>query len=140
MIAPPLPMGWVQRMDDDLKRDVDPTKVDARTSARVDRMSEVERIELARELARRRRKFAPAQDPAPPKPTDVPATTAPVVGPDAGTMARLEAELRATERRLDRLDRIPSSSRYGGSAMHSSRYDRLASRAERLERKLRGRF
>ena len=105
MVAPPLPMGCVQRMDDDLKRDIDPTKVDARTSARVDRMSEDERIELARQLARRKRKFAVAPDPEPPTPADILASRAPVVGPDAGTMARLEAELRATERRLDRLDR-----------------------------------
>lgn len=52
--------------------------------------------------------------------------------------ARLTAELRRTERRLDRLERSFSPSRYQlrSAGPPTGRYARLLSRAQRLERQL----
>ena len=129
-------------MEDDFTRraDVDLDRVDARTTERVDRMSEKERVELARELARRRKAVA-APAPPPTKPAkvrDAPVRpSAPkVAAPDE--VAQIEAELRTTERRLARLERLPSSARFGGGSEPSTRYLRALTRAEHLERKLRG--
>lgn len=123
-------------MDDELTRDDHIARADARTTDRVARMTEKEREELARELARRRG-ATPEADPTAQEQTAPPAFPERPVSPDPSVAARLTAELRTTERRLDRLERIETPGRYGGSAQPSGRYDRLISRAERIERKLR---
>jgi hypothetical protein len=123
-------------MDDDLTREDHIARVDARTTDRVARMSEQEREELARELARRKGAAVETAPPAAGK-TAPPALPQRPISPDPSVAARLTAELRATERRLDRLERFQAPGRYGGGAAPSGRYDRLVSRAERIERKLR---
>jgi hypothetical protein len=101
---------------------------------RVERMSETEREDVARKLAGRRdvasipaiRHSSQALDPA-------------GEAARAEEAARITAELRRTERRLDRLDRFSTKSRYqmGEGGSPGGRYARLERHAERLERKLR---
>jgi hypothetical protein len=126
-------------MDDERTRQDEPGRVHARTSKRVSEMSEAERVELARELARRR---GALPDPRFKKAAEPGVAPAPAVGtgPEHEAVVRLTAELRATERSLDRLERSVAPARYsGGSAPELGvRYERLLSRAERIERKLRG--
>jgi hypothetical protein len=126
-------------MDEDRTRPPDMDRVDARTTARVDRMTEAERKALARELARRKRAGADIVPPTTPK-VEAPASPRAPTAPDPAEAAIIEAELRATERRIDRLERLATRSRYqgGGAEMPGGRYDRLISRANRLERKRRG--
>ena len=103
---------------------------------RVERMSDTEREDVARKLAGRR-DIGPV--------TAIRPRTSPWGNDEAAEAARAEeaarvtAELRRTERRLDRLDRFSTKSRYqmGGGSAPSGRYARLERHAERLERKLR---
>ena len=129
-------------MDDELRDPASVDRIHARTSERVAQMSDEERAELARELARRKQgvadvgfRRAGAQDsPAPYGPA------APALDDDkAAAAARIVAELRSTERRLDRLERSATPTRYQGgpASPPTGHYDRLLSRAARLERKLR---
>jgi hypothetical protein len=102
-------------------------------------MSDAERAALARELTRRKGLLpeAPAR-PVVRTPDARPSAKPPDHG-RAEAAARLTAELRTTERHLDRLERAATASRYGGgtSALGAGRYARLLSRADRLERQLR---
>ena len=118
-------------------------RVSERTSRRVAEMSDAERAELARELARRK-----AALPGPParRAAEAPAVRRRAEAADdaktrakAKAVARLTAELRTTERHLDRLERSITPSRYqgGSAAPQTARYARLLSRADRLERQLR---
>jgi hypothetical protein len=126
-------------MDDDYRGPEAQDRVSARTSKRVAEMNDAERAALARELARRTR--------AAPEARVRPAVRAPDARPSAKTpnngraeaAARLTAELRKTERHLDRVERASSPSRYGGgsSLPASARSARLLSPADRLERQLR---
>jgi hypothetical protein len=114
-------------MDDEFTRPAQPDDLTGRTSDRVAGMSDEERAELARDLARRTASVP-----------DTPARRAPDAPDPAAAAVRLTAELHRTERRLDRLDRSISHSRYQiGSGSASGRYARLVSRARRLERQLR---
>jgi hypothetical protein len=128
-------------MSDD-HRDLNPEdRVDARTSKRVAEMTDAERTALARELARRK---AALHEPARPviKRPDVrpPAPAEPTQEEEhEQAVARVTEELRKTQRHLDRLERSYAPSRYGGSGAYpgGGRYQRLLSRADRLERELR---
>ena len=130
-----------QMANDDYRRPAPEDRVTARTSKRVAELSEAERQELAREFARRKQALVDTPDrPAVDSPR--PAEQAPEAPrkPEAGraeAAARVAAELRSTQRHLDRIERSVQPGRYGGSAPTSARYDRLMSRAERLERQLR---
>ena len=116
-------------------------KLHQRTTARIDGMSDEERVELARNLAERRsaglsepvRRIAATPD--------TPSHRAAATGKPADTDAitRLTADLRRTHRRLDQIERTSTSSRYqlGEGSAPSGRYARLLSRANRLERQLR---
>lgn len=116
----------------------DPTpeaRVSARTRKRVAEMSDEERTALAREFARSMRGLADA-------PVATPRPRRSAKTPDDGrakAAARLTAELRKTQRHLDRLERLLTASRYGGGtdAPAAARYARLLSRADRLEGQLR---
>jgi hypothetical protein len=109
-----------------------PHDIAARTTKRVGGMSETERADVARKLAGRRDVVS---DP-PYKRSGAKAAAAEAAR--AEEAARVEAELHRTERRLWRLERTSTKSRYqmstGGPP--SGRYARLISRADRLERKL----
>jgi hypothetical protein len=121
-------------MDDEPTPDV-PHRLAGRTSDRVREMSDEERRELARKIAGHPGYITPDPDSRDQrrekKRTEDPATLAEI--------ARLTTELRRTERRLDRLDRMNTPSRYqvGTAGPPSGRYARLESRARRLERQLR---
>jgi hypothetical protein len=126
-------------MSDEYKRPAPEDRASARVTRDVAKMSDDERTALAREFARRRgttpeapaRRAVEKRDPVPPG-----------TPPDeerAEAAARLKAELRSTERHLDRLERAVTAGRHGGgaSAPAPGRYDRLLRRADRLERQLR---
>jgi hypothetical protein len=115
-------------MADDRTRPLQPGRLDARTSGRIDRMTEDEREELARALAGRSGVVAKPKRGAPAGEEEI-----------ALEAARLTAELRRTERRLDRFSRTFSSGRYqtGGASAPNGRHARLLSRADRLARELR---
>src|SRR4051794_8585554 len=126
-------------MNDDYRGPDPQDRVSARTSKRVAEMSEAERADLARELARRKRALpeAPVRRYVP-TPDARPSAKPPDDG-RAEAVAVLTNELRKTERHLYRLERASAPSRYGGgsSGPASPRYSRLLSRADRLERQLR---
>jgi hypothetical protein len=114
----------------------------ARTSDRVDQMSEEARAELARNLARRKGEAVP--DAGIPGPIAIPYTGSGRVSAAeeeevAAEVARLSADLHRTERRLHLIERATTSSRYqmGEGGSPSPRYVRLERRARRLERQLR---
>jgi hypothetical protein len=120
-------------MADERTPDV-PHRLAGRTSDRVREMSDEERRELARKIAGHPGYIAPEPDPREERREkrhlEDPATLAEI--------ARLTAELHRTERRMDRIDRMSSHSRYQvGTSAPSGRYARLESRARRLERQLR---
>jgi hypothetical protein len=125
-------------MKDDYRDPTPEDRVSARTSKRVAEMSDAERADLARELARRKRLLpeAPVR-----RFVETPRVPRPAKKPDderAEAVARLTVELHKTERRLDRLERSVTATRYGGtSAPAAARYAQLLSRADRLERQLR---
>lgn len=101
-------------------------------------MSDEERAELARRLAER--KAAGPQGPVR-KATKLPRVPVRPDEPDPGVaaaVARLTAELRRTERRLDRLERTVTHNRYqsGGPGLPYGLHLRLLTRADRLEREL----
>ena len=107
-----------------------PDRLHARTSERVDRMSDEARAEIARNFAAKRAIVA-----EPRFGRGAEAAEAEL----AAEVARVRADLQRTERRLDRLERASSGGRYQLSTggMPSGRYARLLTRAERLERRLR---
>jgi hypothetical protein len=96
-------------------------------------MSDEERVDLARKIAGHPGYFFPEE------PTEESGRKGGPLDPaTAAEIARLTAELRRTERRMDRLERLNAPSRYQpGSGHPSARYMRLESRARRLERQLR---
>ena len=103
-------------------------------------MSEEARAELARNLAGRR-DVLPDESGRRSLTTSYTATHGIADDPEAAAEAvRIAADLQRTERRMYRLERSMSRSRYqmgdGGSAP-TGRYARLQRRAGRLERKLR---
>jgi hypothetical protein len=127
----------VSRPDDNARR------LYARTSDRVDQMSEEARAELARNLAGR--KDAGVPDERVRGPIAIPYSGSARVSAAeeeeaAAEVARLSADLHRTERRLHQIERATTSSRYqmGEGGTPSARYVRLERRARRLERKLRG--
>lgn len=102
-------------------------------------MSEKAREELARNLAGSK---SFVREVPPRKAVRIRQTPAELAAQDAEAAAavlRLTAELQKTERRLDRLDRSFTHSRYqtGGASLPTGRHARLLSRASRLERQLR---
>ena len=126
----------MSRPDDNARR------LYARTSDRVDQMSEEARAELARNLAGRKEAVP---DAALRGPIAIPYTGSGRVSAAeeeeiAAEVARLSADLHRTERRLHQIERATTSSRYqmGEGGTPSARYVRLERRARRLERKLRG--
>jgi hypothetical protein len=124
----------------DEHRDPSPeNRVSARTRKRVAEMSDVERIALARELARRKGALLEAPVRRTVATPDVRPSAKKADDEQAEATARLTAALRNTQRHLDRLERSFTPSRYGGgtSAPASARYARLLRRADRLERQLR---
>jgi hypothetical protein len=117
-----------------MARDDDRQPANLGAHRRVERMSDTEREDVARKLAGRR-DVAPARSILPsPHGLDSAGEAA-----RAEEAARITAELRRTERRLDRLDRFSTKSRYqmGSGSAPAGRYARLERHAERLERKLR---
>jgi hypothetical protein len=114
----------------------------ARTSDRVDQMSEEARAELARNLAGRKAGSVP--DAGARGPIAIPYTGSGRISVAeeeeiAAEVERLSADLHRTERRLHQIDRVNTSSRYqmGEGGSPSPRYVRLERRARRLERQLR---
>ena len=109
-----------------------PGQVTARTSKRVAGMSEKERAEIARKLAGRRDAVGD------PRQRRHAAETEACEAARAEASVRVATELQRTERRLDRIERYATKSRYqkGGSGPPSGRYARLLRRADRLERQL----
>src|SRR5829696_1008354 len=103
-----------------------PQDIAARTTKRVGQMSEAERGDVARKLAGRRDIVADPvyRHPGPQADADEAAR--------AEAAARVEAELHRTERRLWRLERTSTKSRYQMSSggPPSGRYARLISRAD----------
>ena len=97
-------------------------RVDAHTSRHIAGLSDDERNDIARALA---------GGDATPAPDAVP-------DPDAAAL-RLQLELHRAERRIDRLERLFSFSRYGtgSGGPPPGPYARLISRVDRLERELR---
>jgi hypothetical protein len=126
-------------MNDDYRAPDPHDRVDARTSRRVAEMSDAERAELAREISRRKRALpeAPVRRYVP-TPDARPSAKTPDDG-HAEAVARLTAQLRDTQRHLDRFERSVTASRYGGgsSGPGAARHAFLQSRADRLERLLR---
>jgi hypothetical protein len=126
----------VSRPDDNDRR------LYARTSDRVDEMSEEARAELARNLAGRKDGAVP--DAGISGPIAIPYTGSGRVSAAeeeeiAAEVERLSADLHRTERRLHQIERASTSSRYqmGEGGSPSARYVRLERRARRLERQLR---
>jgi hypothetical protein len=116
-------------MDREFKRPADQSRLTARTSERVAGMTDDERADLARALARR--KAVPRAVP----PTRL---TEPQQAERARAAARLTVELQKTERSIVRLERTITRSRYQvGTSAPTGRYARLLRRADRLERQLR---
>lgn len=107
-----------------------PDRLHARTSERVEGMSDEARAEIARNIAGRR---AVVVEPRFGRGAE--AAEAEL----AAEAARIRADLSRTERRLDRLERAATGSRYqmGTGSGPAGRYARLLTRAERLERRLR---
>src|SRR4051812_29533231 len=102
----------------------DISRVDAHTSDRVERMTDEAREDLARKLAGRRRGVT---DEGFRSPVVVPYVSGRGTAADdelAGEVARLTAELQRTERRLDRIERLSTRSRYQmtGGGSPSARY------------------
>lgn len=128
-------------MDDKRKRLAPIDPLTGRTTDRVAEMSDEARAELARELAGRGKTVADAPFRRVAVVPDTPLRRSPEITDPAAAAAilRLEAELHRTERRLERVERSFTRSRYqtGSDAPPSGRYARLLSRAERLERQLR---
>ena len=127
----------MSRPDDNARR------LYARTSDRVDEMSEEARAELARNLAGRNGGSVP--DAGIRGPISVPYSGSGRVSAAeeeqiAAEVARLSADLHRTERRLHQIERASTSSHYqlGEGGAPSPRYVRLERRARRLERQLRG--
>jgi hypothetical protein len=115
----------------------------ARTSDRVEQMSDEARAELARSLAGRKGGTVP--DAGIRGPISIPYTGSGRVSAAeeeeiAAEVARLSADLHRTERRLHQIERATTSSRYqmGEGGSPSARYIRLERHARRLERRLRG--
>ena len=102
-------------------------------------MSEEARAELARNLAGRRDVLPDESGRR--SVTSYTATHGIADDPEAAAEAvRIAADLQRTERRMYRLERSMSRSRYqmgDGSGSPTGRYARLQRRADRLERKLR---
>jgi hypothetical protein len=128
-------------MDDQLKPPTEAERLAARTSERVGEMSDEARAELHRKI--HEGKPSPTVTPLRKKAVTLP--YGPVGHPAdedpeaAAAVVRIQAELHATERRLNRLERGMTRSRYqmpSDSPPHG-RYARLLRRAERLERQLR---
>lgn len=125
----------------------DPTRISRQTIDHVDGLSEEARAELARNFAGPR---TPGPDLGGGKAR---ARRGPIAIPYSGrggvlseeeaereeAIARVSADLSRTNRRLDRIERASSGSRYqlGPASAPSGRYARLLSRADRLERQLR---
>src|SRR4051794_32018492 len=128
-----MPIKWAGAMDDELTSEQVPHRLADLAGDRVRVMSDEERVDLARKLAGHPGYFFPEEDEherGGGKGQLDPAT--------AAEIARLTAELRRTDRRMDRLERLTAPSRYQvGSGTPSARYMRLESRARRLERQLR---
>jgi hypothetical protein len=121
-------MGW--SMDDELTPEQVPHRLTDLAGDRAREMSDAERVDLARKIAGHPGYFFPEERDDERAGHLDPAT--------AAEIARLTAELRRTERRMDRLERLNAPSRYQvGSGTPSARYMRLESRARRLERQLR---
>src|SRR5829696_8533678 len=105
-------------MDDELTRAERAARVSALTSERVERMAEAARTDLARELAERP-KTGPGASRRRVAPLPFTPTRRASVGAETAAAARVAAELRRTERRLDRLERSMSHGRFqtgGGGA------------------------
>jgi hypothetical protein len=104
-----------------------------RTSDRVRDMSDEERVDLHRKISGHPGYYIPE-----PAHEESSRRKGPQDPAAAAEIARLTTELRRTERRMDRLERLNTPSRYQlGGGTPSARYMRLESRARRLERQLR---
>jgi hypothetical protein len=124
-------------MDEEVIKPPEPDRLYGHTTDRVADMTDEARVELHRKLAGRTAGVTDTPYGRSENPHD-PLVRRPENADPAAIALRLEAELHRVERRLDRLDRSVSHSRYQtGSAQPSGRYARLVSRARRLERQLR---
>ena len=126
-------------MDDKLNGPSEADRVAAGTSERVAGMSDEARVEVHRKI--NERKQGPTVTPFRKAVTPHYGTGRPAdEDPEAAAAAvRIAAELRSTERRLDRMERGMTRGRYqmpSDSPPHG-RYARLLRRADRLERQLR---
>lgn len=126
-------------MDDKHTRPAETTRVSARTSERVAKMSDDKRAELARDLAGRTNTVSDARIRRAASIPHEPGRQGTENADAAAAAVRLAADLRGTERRLDRLERSFTPSRYqttrGGAP--TGRYARLLRRADQIERQLR---
>ena len=127
-------------MDDDkLARPTPLGRVSARTSERVDAMSDQARAELARNIAERKGAVHDGSSRRVLTPPSKGGRSAAEEEEVAAAVLRLTTELHRTERRLYRLERTFAHGRYqtGSASPPTGRHARLLSRASQLERELR---
>ena len=117
----------------------DESRLHDRTTARIDGMSDEERAELHRDLSGRKPTVPDEGLRRVATPNYGVLRTAEEEAEVAAKVARLQADLHRTNRRLHQIERSTTSSRYqlGEGPPPSGRHARLLSRAKRLERQLR---